>query len=292
MIVSISLVLPQTDLPLLGTRLPWSSPTAVMPVLPAPCIVLSIPLSPKREAPVLPQASLPILKTRLPLSPPAAGMPVLLAPCIVFTPLAPKREAPGSTSGKFASTGAQVSLVSSCCRYASSAVSLYCCVYTTGSQKRGLFFYIRQVCLYWGPGFPGPLLLQECQCYQGSLLFCLYNWLQKERALIRPQAGLPILGTRILWSFPTAVMPVLPAPCIVLSISLAPKREVPGSTLDRFTYTGEQASLVTSYCVYASVAGSLYCCVYTTGSRKRGPWFHLRQVCLYWGPGFPGVLIL
>jgi hypothetical protein len=76
-------------------------------------------------------------------------------------------------------------------------------------------------------------------------------------------------------------MPVLPVPCIVVSIPLAPKTEVPDSTSGKFAYTGDQVSLVISYCSYASAAGSLYCFVYTTGYQNRGPWFYLMKVCLY-----------
>jgi hypothetical protein len=76
-------------------------------------------------------------------------------------------------------------------------------------------------------------------------------------------------------------MPVLLAPCIVI-IPLAPKIEVPGSSSGRFSYTGDQASLVLSYCSYASAAGSLYSCVYTIVSQKRGPWFYLWQVSRHW----------
>jgi hypothetical protein len=225
-------------------------------VLSAPCIVVSIPLAPKREVPgstsgrfayTGDQASLVSSYCRYAS---AAGSLY----CVYNT--GSQREVSGTTSGRFAYTRDQASLVS-CCRYASAAGSLYCCVYTTGSQKGGPWFYLRQVCLYWGPGFPGLLLLQVCQCCRLPVMLCLYHRLPKERSLVLPQAELPILGTRHPWSPPTVGMAVLAAPCIVVSVPLAPKREDPGSTSGRFAYTGDQASLVSTSCRYASAAGSL-----------------------------------
>jgi hypothetical protein len=89
-------------------------------------------------------------------------------------------------------------------------------------------------------------------------LLCVYHCLPKERSLALHQACEPILGTRFPWSSPTAGMQVLPGPSIVLSIEPEHKRDVPGSTSSRFAYTGDKASLFSSYCTYASATRSLY----------------------------------
>jgi hypothetical protein len=154
-------------------------------------------------------------------------MPLLPALYIfVSIQLAPEREGPSSTSGRFAYTGDKASPVSSYCSYVSAAGFLYFFFYTIFSQKRSPLFYLRQFA---------------------------------------------ILGTRLLCSPPTAGMPVLPFSCIIVSIPLAPKTEVPDSTSGKFVYTGDQVSLVICYCSYASAAGSLYCFVYTTDSQKEVP---------------------
>jgi hypothetical protein len=97
----------------MGIRNLWSFPTAVMSGLPALCIVLFMPLAPKREVPGSTSGKFAYTETGIPWSPPAARMPVLPAPCNVSIPLAPKRDIPASTSGRFAYTVDPDSLVSS-----------------------------------------------------------------------------------------------------------------------------------------------------------------------------------
>jgi hypothetical protein len=285
-----------------------------MPVLPAPCIVLSIQPAPKREVPdsnsgrfayTGDQDSLvssycrdssaasylyscaynTVSKREVPGSNSgrfaysgnqaslvvsycsyarAAGRGIVLSIL-----LGTKREVPGSTSGKFAYTEDQAFLVCFCCRSASVAGSLQC-VYILAPKRNvpgstsGRNAYTRD------PSSLVSYLLQVCQCCWLPVL-CLYHWLPKERPLVLPQSDLPILGTRLPWSPPTAGMPVQPAPFIVVPKQLHPKREVPGSTSGRFPYTGDQASLISFYCRYASAAGPLYCFVYTSGPQMRGP---------------------
>jgi hypothetical protein len=53
--------------------------------------------------------------------------------------------------------------------------------------------------LYWGPGFSGLFLLQECQCCRLPVLLCVYNWLPKERSLVLPQASFSPLVRPCPW---------------------------------------------------------------------------------------------